>query len=65
MEQRLKIMYWAIEVNLLLWVAALVCIVGDNVLGYIRNAVLLGVISSAILQLWAYHSLSREHKRST
>lgn len=64
MEQKLKIMYWAIEVNLLLWIAALVCIVGDNVMGYIRTSVVIGVIGAAILQFWAHYDLTREYQRN-
>jgi hypothetical protein len=55
-ESRSRLMFLAIEVNLLLWIAAAIATRGNGV-------VLLGLAVAAVLQHWAYYVVYRPKRR--
>lgn len=62
MEKKLKFIFFAIEVNLILWLGALFAVQPDVDLDA-KTMVLIGCITAAILQHIAYYSLYKELKK--
>lgn len=64
MENRsLRKLYWAIEINCLLWVGVLIWAIHTGAGVFIKRAVFAGFILSALLQHWAYYNIYKKHLR--
>ena len=63
MENKLRGLFWTIEINLVLWIVVLASIIlskgAEPSLKYITGV---GVILAALLQHWAYYDLYKSRK---
>lgn len=50
-----KILYWSIELNLILWLVFMVFAFSEKYAGSLKVLIITGVLFSAILQHWAYY----------
>jgi hypothetical protein len=54
------LLYWSIEINVILWMLVLGYMVHQNISGTVRVIAFIGFIFSAVLQHWAYHKVKSE-----
>jgi len=63
MENKLRGLFWTIEINLVLWIAVLASIIlskgAEPSLKYIAGA---GAVFAALMQHWAYYNLYKSSK---
>ncbi|HKS35723.1 MAG TPA: hypothetical protein VJW76_00935 [Verrucomicrobiae bacterium] len=71
MDRRLRKYYYAITLNLFVWLSTLPFLVfpglvaGDLPPVYLRVAAVIGVVAAAILQHWAYYDIYNAKTRLT
>ena len=64
MEKKLKRMFWAIEINAILWFSVLGLIARTTVELPIKVFVVVGLIFAAGLQHWAYYGIYKKIKET-
>ena len=52
-----KLLYWSIEINLILWLGVLGLSNFENEAAMLRTMAIIGTLFSAILQHWAYYKI--------
>lgn len=58
MRRTLKLLFWTIEINLILWVVALGAVFSTNEHGRAaKSVVAVGVIFAILAQHWAYYAV--------
>ncbi|MEJ2745622.1 MAG: hypothetical protein P8123_08080 [bacterium] len=60
-KSRLRKLYWVIEINCLLWVGVLVLVIRSEAGDFIKRAVFVLFVLSALLQHWAYYNVYKKH----
>lgn len=64
-SRQLRRLFFAIEVNLLLWLGVCAALwSSDSVEAYVKQFATAGAIVSVLLQHWAYHNLYQRSKKS-
>ena len=68
MKTRSIALFWAIELNLLLWMAVFGLLFfggfdNQETVPAIKGAVIAGIILAAFLQHWAYYNIYKPHKQ--
>ena len=64
-NQTLKALFLTVEVNLLLWLAALGLVLGAGEdVGALRTLIIVGTVFAAIAQHWAYYAVRRQTKQT-
>ncbi|MBW8036374.1 MAG: hypothetical protein FVQ79_12275 [Planctomycetes bacterium] len=70
MKKKMRILYWSVEINLVLWLMIMGPIwVGeqsqalDRTLAYAKTITLIGLLFSASIQHYAYYNVRKELKK--
>jgi len=59
-----KLIFWGIEINLILWLAAFGSVAAGKEWSLPASLCVVGVIGSAILQHWAYYHIYKPQRGS-
>ena len=58
MRRTLKLLFWVIEINLILWVIALGSVFSVDMQGRgVKGVIIAGVVFAILAQHWAYYSV--------
>ena len=57
-----KLLFWSIEINVLLWILLLGTLVSENIEGTVRTITFVGFLFAAIIQHFAYHKFVKNTK---
>ncbi len=64
MKGTLKKLFMTVEINLILWLAALAMVMGsDKDAGVLKTLIIVGVAFAAIVQHWAYYAAYKRAKQ--
>ena len=59
MRNKLNFMCWTIEINLILWLVAIGCVLTEQDYNLLRLIAIAGFALTALLQHWAYYYLRK------
>jgi hypothetical protein len=63
MKGTLRYLFFAIEVNLVLWLCALgIVLSGEAEVGLLKTLIIVGAAVSAVVQHWAYYAVYKRAK---
>ena len=61
MRNKLRLLYWSIEINLILWLLTVVMFFSMKMVEEARYFAVAGLIFAAVVQHWAFYYLRREY----